>query len=1133
MLRRLVAAFLAAGCAVSAWSQVSVGGNGQPSYSQPIAIPPGVSGMAPQLALLYSGGGVNGPLGDGWSIQGVSAITHCAADKVIDGAAVAVTYSVSDKLCLDGQRLIPTDAAGVPLPPAGNDSLGLTSPAYREYRTAKDSYTRIRAYGQAGGLAANGPLYFKAWTKAGQVYEYGEPPSVGATPKSLVLAQGKTAVMAWAVARVSDAVGNYMDYLYESRTVAFGSGPSAPTAGVEWNVTSILYTGKTGAGQRAPYNKVQFDYMDRPDPVDLPRDRAETYHAGSKNVSVRRLKRIRAFAGPALVRTTELTYETAPVTGRSRMTQFRECFGESATSGEPGTKCAPWAKFSYANSGGQAITMKSNFNLSNLRMLKLDGSYGILTADFNGDGRTDIFRWAAESSSENELHYSDGDGTFTKETNLNLPHLLFSMDGCFHSMVADMNVDGLPDIVRFAGAKKLDGSTCTVVGNGGNTLTVFTNNGGGGFTPATVQSKSLAGVVASMAIPRQISTKTSKTFCMDALPRGAGGNGRRAGVLVGEDPICNNPITTNGWTAGATFYIFDVNGDGRPDIVTSSITEQIPPDPTLGDELPSNACPAGTTCTRVFLQDAAKVMVEVNTNVKSETLYSDPGKAADLQFQRHLADIDGDGFADLASVGKQSSAGGWRNSGASDTNGDGQLDFVTFSKLNNSGLCEREIDFNGDGRRDCLSVMAGEPTFSALYVSKGYVPTGSSTDKVASFNLNNIGHPLLSDPDIDVGSRYGFFTTDLNSDGREDIFRWHDDKALNRLYYSLGDGSFRLDPDPVGYTTQFKHSDGKFDVVMADFMGDGSPTMLRLSEAAPNAGVNYSITNNLYVRTSPGAPDRLLTVTSPMGLVTRLEYSSVVHDAAGRYQSDRGTSNKAEYPLVDLAGGWSVVTTLESDSGVGTSTTKTEFQYRGLKASVDGSGAFGFRNMRTQTLAANGTDYLTTSTDYLLGRPYAGLARSTETRLASLSGFDAAATLSRTGNKYCDKTSGTAPGDAQEAVPCPSTAKVQRPYLRESIESGVDLDGVALPTVTTTNTFDDFGNPTVIVTNTKGTFDQVIRSYSKTTTNNFDPPITTGDKWILGRLRRATVDNQVPNLGLVPSAGTAPNATKTTGVGLP
>lgn len=29
------------------------------------------------------------------------------------------------------------------------------------------------------------------------------------------------------------------------------------------------------------------------------------------------------------------------------------------------------------------------------------------------------------------------------------------------------------------------------------------------------------------------------------------------------------------------------------------------------------------------------------------------------------------------------------------------------------------------------------------------------------------------------------------------------------------------------------------------------------------------------------------------------------------------------------------------------------------------------------------------------------------------------------------------------------------------------------------------------------------------------------------------MDNQVANLGLVPSAGTAPNATKTTGVGLP
>jgi hypothetical protein len=42
---------------------------GIPTYSQPIAVPPGVAGMAPNLDLYCSGGGSNGPAGPGWSVQ--------------------------------------------------------------------------------------------------------------------------------------------------------------------------------------------------------------------------------------------------------------------------------------------------------------------------------------------------------------------------------------------------------------------------------------------------------------------------------------------------------------------------------------------------------------------------------------------------------------------------------------------------------------------------------------------------------------------------------------------------------------------------------------------------------------------------------------------------------------------------------------------------------------------------------------------------------------------------------------------------------------------------------------------------------------------------------------------------------
>ena len=47
-----------------------------------------------------------------------------------------------------------------------------------EYRTERESFSKVVSYGVAG----NGPAWFKAWTKSGQIIEYGNtddsmPPS--------------------------------------------------------------------------------------------------------------------------------------------------------------------------------------------------------------------------------------------------------------------------------------------------------------------------------------------------------------------------------------------------------------------------------------------------------------------------------------------------------------------------------------------------------------------------------------------------------------------------------------------------------------------------------------------------------------------------------------------------------------------------------------------------------------------------------------------------------------------------------------------------------------------------------------------------------------------------------------------
>ena len=168
--------------ASAAQAQFSVSDGGTPSYSQTIGVPPGVAGMSPKLGLFYAGGGVNEPV----AMAGRSRASPSSADFLPSGRSMAFKGSVaslaSDKLCLDGQRLIQTDASGVPLAfPQTNDSLGLASCISREFRTEKDTYSRIRAYGYANGDAtgASGPAYFKVWTKSGQILELELPRSRG------------------------------------------------------------------------------------------------------------------------------------------------------------------------------------------------------------------------------------------------------------------------------------------------------------------------------------------------------------------------------------------------------------------------------------------------------------------------------------------------------------------------------------------------------------------------------------------------------------------------------------------------------------------------------------------------------------------------------------------------------------------------------------------------------------------------------------------------------------------------------------------------------------------------------------------------------------------------------------------
>ncbi|MCB4234337.1 hypothetical protein LDL59_02300 [Kaistella anthropi] len=51
-------------------------GGGQLQFTLPVALPPGVKTVAPQINLVYTSGSGNGIAGYGWSLSGITAISR-------------------------------------------------------------------------------------------------------------------------------------------------------------------------------------------------------------------------------------------------------------------------------------------------------------------------------------------------------------------------------------------------------------------------------------------------------------------------------------------------------------------------------------------------------------------------------------------------------------------------------------------------------------------------------------------------------------------------------------------------------------------------------------------------------------------------------------------------------------------------------------------------------------------------------------------------------------------------------------------------------------------------------------------------------------------------------------------------
>src|SRR5438874_2310526 len=73
--------------------QFSVTPTGAAAYNIPLWTPPGARGIEPHLALHYTSGGPDGPMGPGWSLTGLSAIVRCGKTWASTGGTATTVGS--------------------------------------------------------------------------------------------------------------------------------------------------------------------------------------------------------------------------------------------------------------------------------------------------------------------------------------------------------------------------------------------------------------------------------------------------------------------------------------------------------------------------------------------------------------------------------------------------------------------------------------------------------------------------------------------------------------------------------------------------------------------------------------------------------------------------------------------------------------------------------------------------------------------------------------------------------------------------------------------------------------------------------------------------------------------------------
>lgn len=441
----------------------------------------------------------------------------------------------------------------------------------------------------------------------------------------------------------------------------------------------------------------------------------------------------------------------------------------------------------------------------------------------------------------------------------------------------------------------------------------------------------------------------------------------------------------------------------------------------------------------------------------------------------------------------------------------------------NSTLPYAIADFNGDGRMDAIfttysptfgeqvQYSNGDGTFAATGPSFGVSTSTFLTgdfdgdgcmdvlSKAGSWSLTYSCNPAVSTLSLSSLPAGQVSVGDFNGDGLTDILVTT--STTDTLYLSTGTGFAPGITLPTGW--------GNYNVVVGDWNGDGRDDIALI---APGGGTHHILlstgtgfvdettfssfegqavvadwnntgSSGLWMQgaytdaaiyTFAFVPEVITSIDNGIGATTTIAYDRLNQN--GSFYS-KGTG--AAYPIQDVDGPIYTVKQVNAANGIGGSYT-TNYSYAGLKKDLSGRGFLGFTTMTVSDPQTNQVQTTTFSTTF----PYIGMVTGQTTT-------DGAVTLRSVSNTL------------ENVVLATGTYFVG---VHSSSVSGHDLNGTALPSSTTTNTYDCDGSTTCYGNLTQSAT-SVSDGSSSTTTLTYKTPDTT--HWLLNLVSSRSVNNIV------------------------